>query len=118
MTTHWTDTIKKDACKEALDWAKTTNSLQEAWNTCKKGNWMLWLLNWNKLRLQKIMRDAYAAADDAADAAAIDAAYAAATDADDATDADAAAADAADDAADAAAADAIRKRQPNAPNIT
>src|SRR3970282_121030 len=108
MTTHWTDTIKKDACKEALDWAKTTNSLQEAWNTCKKGNWMLWLLNWNKLRLQKIMRDAYAAADDAADAAAdaaddaadaaaIDAAYAAATDADVATDATDA-----DDAAEAA----------------
>ena len=32
----------KNACKEAIDWAEG-KSLEEVWNTCHRGDWMLWL---------------------------------------------------------------------------
>ena len=31
-----------NACQEAIDWVGD-KSLQEAWNTCPRGDWMLWL---------------------------------------------------------------------------
>jgi len=41
-------TIKKlrrmNACKEAIQWIESKKSLKEAWNTCERGDWMLWLL--------------------------------------------------------------------------
>ena len=32
------------ACSEAVAWAKTQPSFAVAWKTCKRGDWMLWLL--------------------------------------------------------------------------
>jgi len=32
-----------DACEEAKEWAKG-KSLNRAWSTCKRGDWMIWLL--------------------------------------------------------------------------
>ena len=32
------------ACPEAIEWAKQFNSIQEAWDNCERGDWMLWLL--------------------------------------------------------------------------
>ena len=41
----WIRPIKKmGACIEALGWAEDYNSLQEAWEVCERGDWMLWLL--------------------------------------------------------------------------
>jgi hypothetical protein len=34
--------IELDACEEARVWAEG-KSLAKAWNTCKRGDWMLWL---------------------------------------------------------------------------
>jgi len=31
------------ACQEALDWARDKPDLQTSWDTCKQGDWMLWL---------------------------------------------------------------------------
>jgi hypothetical protein len=43
--THWTDGLHKlNVCKEALEWAAGFPSFEEAWNHCKRGDWMLWLL--------------------------------------------------------------------------
>ena len=34
-----------DACNEAIAWSKSQRvSLQESWNKCHRGDWMLWLL--------------------------------------------------------------------------
>jgi hypothetical protein len=32
-----------EACDEAVEWAKGYESLEHAWNECKRPNWMLWL---------------------------------------------------------------------------
>ncbi len=32
-----------NACKQALDWV-ADKSVHDAWNTCERGDWMLWLL--------------------------------------------------------------------------
>ena len=34
--------VKKDACREAVTWAKD-KSLEEAWEQCERGDWLLWL---------------------------------------------------------------------------
>lgn len=31
------------ACKEAVEWADGYESLEQAWNECKRSDWMLWL---------------------------------------------------------------------------
>ena len=31
------------ACQEALDWAEQYDSMEEAWQKCERGDWMLWL---------------------------------------------------------------------------
>ena len=33
-----------NACDEAIDWIKTQPDWATAWNTCVRGEWMLWLL--------------------------------------------------------------------------
>ncbi len=35
---------KLNACNEAVIWAEQFNSMQEAWDNCERGNYMLWLL--------------------------------------------------------------------------
>ena len=44
MTEHWSEKIPKDACEEAVDWARTQPTLAAAWAKCTRGDWMLWLL--------------------------------------------------------------------------
>ena len=41
---HWSNKLPKSACRDALTWAQEQKSAQSAWDTCKRGNWMLWLL--------------------------------------------------------------------------
>jgi hypothetical protein len=36
--------IKMGACKEAIEWLETQSSIKQAWDTCERGDWMLWLL--------------------------------------------------------------------------
>ena len=39
------DALKElDACKEAVDWAATRKSRKDAWESCGRGDWMLWIL--------------------------------------------------------------------------
>ena len=33
-----------EACDEAVDWCEQFDSLDEAWQACERGDWMLWLL--------------------------------------------------------------------------
>ncbi len=41
----WLQTLKQmSACEEALDWLGGFDSPEEAWQVCKRGDWMLWLL--------------------------------------------------------------------------
>ena len=41
----WIRPIKKlGACSEALEWAEDYDNLQDAWDKCERGDWMLWLL--------------------------------------------------------------------------
>ena len=35
---------KKGACQEALSWLETQPNWQIAWDTCDRGDWMLWLI--------------------------------------------------------------------------
>ena len=35
---------KLGACKEAREWAASYSTLQEAWDACENGSWMLWLV--------------------------------------------------------------------------
>ncbi len=39
------DYLKKlDACPEAIPWVAQFDTLQQAWNVCERGDWMLWLV--------------------------------------------------------------------------
>ena len=39
----WIKELKKRRpCREALAWAKAYDSLEEAWQSCERGDWMLW----------------------------------------------------------------------------
>ncbi len=37
------DLIKLDPCPEAVEWAKSYESPDDAWAKCKRGDWMLWV---------------------------------------------------------------------------
>jgi hypothetical protein len=40
----WIDNlIETGACREALEWSKGFDSLEDAWKKCERGDWMLWL---------------------------------------------------------------------------
>ena len=41
---HWSDAlVRLRACDEAVEWAKTQPSFEAAWNSCERGDWLLWL---------------------------------------------------------------------------
>ena len=44
MKNHITYLENLDACSEAVKWAKDYPTLQQAWNNCDRGDWMLWLV--------------------------------------------------------------------------
>ena len=33
-----------NACREAVEWYESFDTLQEAWDKCERGDWMLWYL--------------------------------------------------------------------------
>ena len=39
---HWTTALSYAPCKAALDWLKTQPDAQTAWDTCRRGDWMLY----------------------------------------------------------------------------
>jgi len=42
----WIKPIEKmQACSEALEWAEAFDTFGDAWQACKYGDWMLWLLD-------------------------------------------------------------------------
>src|SRR3990167_9889790 len=41
---HWSDALPKPACSNALSWARGQASAAVAWKSCKRGDWMLWLV--------------------------------------------------------------------------
>ena len=43
MKNHITYLKRLNACREAVEWAKDYPTLQQAWNNCERGDWMLWL---------------------------------------------------------------------------
>jgi len=42
--THWSKSIPRGACGQAMEWSRTQPSLAIAWQSCRRGDWMLWLL--------------------------------------------------------------------------
>ena len=41
----WIDKlIRLHACSDAVSWCRTYDSLDDAWQSCTRGDWMLWLL--------------------------------------------------------------------------
>ena len=41
---HWTDSLNVlRACDQAVAWCLTQPDLETAWQTCERGDWMLWL---------------------------------------------------------------------------
>jgi hypothetical protein len=63
MITHWTSALKKlDACPEAIAWAKTQPTYEEAWENCPWGDWLLWLADRTKSDHKSIVRAACACA--------------------------------------------------------
>lgn len=47
---HWVDQIVNwDACDDGRTWADGTATLAEAWATCRRGDWMLWLMGRTRL---------------------------------------------------------------------
>ena len=44
MTHHWSKALPRNACRDALAWAYSQPSANAAWNTCERGDWMLWVL--------------------------------------------------------------------------
>ena len=36
--------VRLEACEEAREWAKTQKNLVEAWQNCKRSDWMIWLI--------------------------------------------------------------------------
>src|SRR3990170_2573765 len=44
MENNWvTQLVKLRACREALEWVRDYQSLDDAWQHCERGDWMLWL---------------------------------------------------------------------------
>lgn len=44
MKTHTEKLLSLNACSDAREWAEQQPDAQTAWNTCERGDWMLWLL--------------------------------------------------------------------------
>ena len=40
---HWSDALPADACDEARKWCLTQPDYPTAWETCERGDWLLWL---------------------------------------------------------------------------
>lgn len=40
---HWSDALPRDACPEAREWCRTQPDYPTAWETCPRGDWLLWL---------------------------------------------------------------------------
>ena len=40
---HWSDALPSDTCREAREWCLTQPSYEAAWETCERGDWLLWL---------------------------------------------------------------------------
>ena len=47
-----------DACDDSLEWLSGVNSLQQAWDECKRGDWMLWILANLKADRKKVVLSA------------------------------------------------------------
>lgn len=43
-TEHWSNILPRRACSEARRWALNQPNAETAWKTCRRGDWMLWLL--------------------------------------------------------------------------
>ena len=42
---HWSKKLEKlGACEDAVDWASQVSSLGEAWDSCERADWLLWLV--------------------------------------------------------------------------
>ena len=42
---HWSNQLVKiEACSEAVSWAKGQPDAQTAWDACRRGDWMLWVI--------------------------------------------------------------------------
>ena len=44
MKKHIIKLKKLEACQEAIDYANGFETLQDAWDACERGDWMLWLV--------------------------------------------------------------------------
>ncbi len=44
MRAHWSKSLPGNSCKEAVEFARTFESIDECWSACERGDWMLWLL--------------------------------------------------------------------------
>ena len=33
-----------DACSEAIGWVETQETIEQAWQNCERGDWLLWLI--------------------------------------------------------------------------
>ena len=44
MKKHIIKLKKLEACQEAIDYAKGFETLQDAWDACERGDWMLWFI--------------------------------------------------------------------------
>ena len=44
MKKHWSDVlVGAHACEDALTWAREQSSAREAWASCPRADWMLWI---------------------------------------------------------------------------
>ena len=42
---HWSDKLAAlKPCADALKWARNQPSAEDAWQSCKRGDWMIWLI--------------------------------------------------------------------------
>jgi hypothetical protein len=63
MNTLQTKLKELDACDEAIEWAKDYDNLQQAWDNCQRGDWMIWLINkmeWSNDKDLRLMAVAFA----------------------------------------------------------
>ena len=45
MTTKFMETLRRlNACSEAVVWVRGFDTPQEAWDSCRDPNWMIWFL--------------------------------------------------------------------------
>jgi len=45
---------KLGTCEEAMEWLSSQTSLQQAWGSCERGDWMLWLITALKMNERKL----------------------------------------------------------------